>query len=107
MHALRKSLQERRDHFVRNLNSVPGLKCAVPAGAFYAFADVRELLKRSGLDTQTLQSRLLQEYGVAGCPGTDFGPDGEGFIRFSFATAAPKLERGIELLTKAAKELGG
>lgn len=107
VHALRKSLQERRDHFVRGLNSVPGMKCAVPSGAFYAFADVRELLKRSGLDTQTLQSRLLQEYGVAGCPGTDFGAAGEGFVRFSFATAAPKLDRGIELLATAAKQLGG
>ena len=105
--ALRKSLQDRRDRFVRGLNSVPGMTCAVPAGAFYAFADVRELLMRSGLDTLTLQARLLQEYGVAGCPGTDFGPEGEGFVRFSFATAASKLDRGIELLTKAAKELGG
>ena len=107
VHALRKSLQDRRDAFVRGLNSVPGMQCAKPAGAFYAFTDVRELLKRSGLDTQTLQSRLLQEFGVAGCPGTDFGPSGEGFVRFSFATAAPKLERGIELLKEAAKKFGG
>ena len=107
VHALRKSLQDRRDTFVRGLNSVPGMQCATPAGAFYAFTDVRELLKRSGLDTQTLQSRLLQEFGVAGCPGTDFGPPGEGFVRFSFATAAPKLDRGIELLKEAAKKLGG
>jgi aspartate/methionine/tyrosine aminotransferase len=107
VHALRKSLQERRDRFVAGLNAIPGIRCAPISGAFYAFTDVRELLKRSGLDTQTFQSRLLQEYGVAACPGTDFGPAGEGFMRFSFATAAPKLDRGIELLREAAKKFGG
>jgi len=107
VHALRKSLQERRDRFVRGLNSVPGMKCAVPSGAFYGFTDVRELLAKSGLTTQELQTRLLQEFGIAGCPGTDFGVAGEGFVRFSFATAAPKLDRGIELLKEAAKKLGG
>lgn len=83
------------------------MSCTLPSGAFYAFTDVRALLKKSGLDTNTLQSRLLQEFGVAGCPGTDFGPAGEGFVRFSFATAAPKLDRAIELLTAAAKKFGG
>jgi len=107
VHALRKSLRERRDRFVAGLNSVPGMSCALPSGAFYAFTDVRALLKKSGLDTNTLQSRLLQEFGVAACPGTDFGPTGEGFVRFSFATAAPKLDRAIELLTAAAKKFGG
>ena len=107
VHALRKSLRERRGRFVAGLNSVPGMSCALPSGAFYAFTDVRELLKRSGLDTQTFQSRLLQEFGVAACPGTDFGPTGEGFVRFSFATAAPKLDRAIELLTAAVKKFGG
>ena len=106
VHALRKSLHERRDRFVAGLNSVPGMHCALPSGAFYAFTDIRELLAKSGLDTVTFQSRLLQEFGVAGCPGTDFGPS-EGFIRFSFATAAQKLDRAIELLTAAAKKFGG
>ena len=104
VHRLRKSLHERRDRFVAGLNAVPGIRCAMPSGAFYAFADIRELLKTSGLDTITFQSRLLQEFGVAGCPGTDFGPSGEGFIRFSFATAAPKLDRAIALLNAAAKQ---
>ena len=83
------------------------MHCAPISGAFYAFTDVREILKKSGLSTEAFQSKLLQEYGVAGCPGTDFGPGGEGFIRFSFATAAPKLERALELLGKAAREIGG
>ncbi len=100
--ALRRSLHERRDRFVRGLNTVPGMTCAVPAGAFYAFADVRPLLAKSKLDTVAFASRLLQEFGVAACPGTDFGPTGEGFIRFSFATAAPKLDRAVELLHAAA-----
>jgi aspartate aminotransferase len=107
VHALRNSLDARRKSFTAGLNAIPGVRCAPIAGAFYAFADVRELLKRSGLSTEAFQERLLQEYGIAGCPGNDFGPGGEGFIRFSFATAAPKLERALQLLAKAATELGG
>jgi aspartate/methionine/tyrosine aminotransferase len=106
VHALRQSLRERRDRFVAGLNSVPGMRCALPSGAFYAFTDVRGLLAKSGLDTDTLASRLLQEFGVASCPGTDFGPTGAGFVRFSFATAAPKLDRAIEILASAARTLG-
>ncbi|MEA3247037.1 MAG: aminotransferase class I/II-fold pyridoxal phosphate-dependent enzyme [Gemmatimonadota bacterium] len=106
VHALRKSLHERRDRFVAGLNTVPGMRCALPSGAFYAFTDVRALLDSSRLDTDALASRLLQEFGVAGCPGTDFGPTGTGFVRFSFATAAPKLDRAIEILTGATKKLG-
>jgi aspartate/methionine/tyrosine aminotransferase len=98
-------LQERRDRFVAQLNAIPGMRCAPISGAFYAFTDVRELLLASGLSTQAFQSRLLQEFGVAGCPGTDFGVAGEGFVRFSFATAAPKLDRAIELLTQASRKL--
>ncbi len=106
VHALRKSLQERRDRFVAALNAISGMHCAPISGAFYAFTDVRELLAKSSLTTQAFQSRLLQEFGVAGCPGTDFGVAGEGFVRFSFATAAPRLDRAIELLAKASRELG-
>lgn len=106
VHALRNSLHERRDRFVAALNQIPGMHCAPISGAFYAFTDVRELLAKSGITTQEFQSRLLQEFGVAGCPGTDFGVAGEGFVRFSFATAAPKLDRAIELLTEASREIG-
>jgi aspartate aminotransferase len=105
VHALRKSLDERRQKFTAGLNAIPGVRCAPISGAFYAFADVSELLKKSGLGTEAFQERLLQQYGIAGCPGNDFGPGGEGFIRFSFATAAPKLERALELLAKASREL--
>jgi aspartate aminotransferase len=105
VHALRDSLRARRDRFVAGLNAIPGIRCAPISGAFYAFADVRELLRKSGLGTEAFQSKLLQEYGVAGCPGTDFGPGGDGFIRFSFATAAPKLERALELIAKTAREI--
>jgi aspartate/methionine/tyrosine aminotransferase len=105
VHALRNSLRERRDRFVDALSAVPGFRCARPAGAFYAFTDVRGALGTSRLSTDAFASRLLQEFGVAGCPGTDFGPSGEGFVRFSFATAAPKLERAIALLHDAVRSV--
>lgn len=105
VHALRQSLRERRDRFVAGLNAIPGVRCAPVEGAFYAFVDVRGILEKSGLGTVAFQEALLERYGVAGVPGTDFGPAGEGFIRFSFATAAPKLDRAVELLRKAAAEM--
>lgn len=101
VHALRNSLRERRDRFVAGLNQVNGVTCAMPSGAFYAFAEVRALEEASGLRTEELASRLLSEFGIAACPGTDFDEIGRGFVRFSFATAAPKLDRAIELLHAA------
>jgi aspartate/methionine/tyrosine aminotransferase len=100
---LRASLRERRDRFVGRLGAIPGIECALPPGAFYAFASVRALLARGGLTSDSFADLLLQQHGVACCTGTDFGANGEGFVRFSFATAAPKLERALELIGQAAR----
>ncbi|MCC7194374.1 MAG: pyridoxal phosphate-dependent aminotransferase [Gemmatimonadaceae bacterium] len=106
VHALRESLRKRRDRFVAGLNTIPGRRCAPPAGAFYAFVDMSALIATTKLGTDAFASRLLREFGVAGCAGTDFGPTGEGFVRFSFATAAEKLDRAIELLAEASHAFG-
>lgn len=99
--ALRNSLKARRDRFVSALSRIPGVVCVPPAGAFYAFADVRGVLKAAKMDTETFQRRVLDDHGLAACAGTDFGANGTGFLRFSFATAAPKLDRAVELLHQA------
>jgi aspartate aminotransferase len=67
-----------------------------PLGAFYVFADARAW----GADSVALSARLLEEAGVATAPGVDFGPGGEGFLRFSYATSIDRLREGVERLSE-------
>ena len=92
----REAFRARRDTFTAALSAIPGVAAPRPAGAFYAFADVREALERAGISTGELATRLLHEFGVAALPGTDFGPGGDGFLRFSFASAPVLLARAAE-----------
>src|SRR5256712_6765204 len=71
-------LERRRDWLVDGLNGLPGVRCPRPDGAFYAFPDWRQLEERAGggLSTRQLATHLLEAYGVAVLPGTDFGPGG-------------------------------
>jgi len=82
-------LHARRKLLVDGLARLPGVRCAAPRGAFYAFPDVSELLENQGISTDTLASRLLDQ-GVAALSGTAFGSRGEGFLRLSFG-ASPKV----------------
>jgi aspartate aminotransferase len=83
---------ERRAMIVAALNGLPGLSCARPGGAFYAFPNVTG----TGLDARTLQSRLLEEAGVATVAGTSFGAFGEGHLRLSYANSRPAIGEAIE-----------
>ena len=82
---------QRRDLLCRGLNEIPGIRCAVPQGAFYVFADIRG----TGMDSETFCMRLLQEQHVSTTPGSGFGSAGEGYIRLSFALATDKLLEGL------------
>ncbi len=86
----------RRDAFCAALNSIPGFRCALPGGAFYAFPNV----KGTGMQSHDLADLLLQEAGVAGLDGTSFGEYGAGYIRFSYANS-------IENLLEAARRISG
>ncbi len=91
---MRAVYDERRRYLVPALRST-GLRVATePLGAFYVFADARHW----GADSVRLSSRLLEEAGVAIAPGRDFGPGGEGFLRFSYATSMERLQEGIARL---------
>ncbi len=81
----------RRDLLVDGLNALPGVTCATPHGAFYAFCDVRG----TGEDAEVLADRLLEETGVAVLAGTAFGPGGAGHLRLSYATGRDRLEEGL------------
>ncbi len=82
---------ERRSSIIPALNALPGVRCAVPGGAFYAFPNI----SGTGLDSRTLQSRLLDEAGVATLSGTSFGAFGEGYLRLSYAASLPMLSEAV------------
>jgi aspartate/methionine/tyrosine aminotransferase len=85
--------KRRRDIVVGALNRIPGVSCPTPAGAFYAFPDLRRAL--GGERIEPFAERLLQEHGVAALAGTAFGSQGEGHLRISFAASRETLEQAV------------
>jgi len=98
-------LERRRDWLVDGLNGLPGVRCPRPDGAFYAFPDVRQVEERAGLSTRQLAARLLEAYGVAVLPGTDFGPGGAGHLRLSFAVSPANLDLALERMRECVSDL--
>ena len=81
------AFDQRRQVVAREIASVPGLSCVDPAGAFYAFPNI----KATGLSAKQLETGLLEEAGVATIAGTSFGRYGEGFIRLSYANSVENI----------------
>jgi len=92
--AMVQEFRGRRDLVVSGLNALPGVRCRVPRGAFYAFPDVSEV-RAAGL-----ADRLLEEAGVALLAGEGFGAAGEGHLRISYANSRPQLELALERMAK-------
>ncbi len=86
------AFDRRRGVIVEGLNELPGVSCATPKGAFYAFANVRDI----GRPAKHLASELLEKADVALVGGPDFGILGEGYIRFSYANSEENILRAIE-----------
>ncbi len=84
--------RRRRDAFCAGLNSLPGFRCPIPEGAFYAFPDITG----TGRSSKQLADALLNEAGVACLSGATFGEYGEGYLRFSIANSYEKLMDAIE-----------
>ena len=84
----------RRDLLIEGLNSIPGVRCAEPQGAFYAFPNISSF----GLPSSELSDRILNEAGVALLPGTSFGVNGEGYLRLSYANDLENLREAIDRL---------
>jgi aspartate/methionine/tyrosine aminotransferase len=93
-----EEFRRRRDAFCAGLNRVPGFRCALPGGAFYAFANVAG----TGMKSKELAGYLLHEGGVACVDGGAFGPYGEGYIRFSYANSLANLMEAVERIRKLA-----
>jgi aspartate aminotransferase len=101
--AMMAAFDRRRRLVVDRLNGLPGVACVRPKGAFYAFPNIRE----TGWKAKRLAGALLEEAGVALIGGPDFGVNGEGYIRVSYATSEENIARAIErmgafLATRAA-----
>jgi aspartate aminotransferase len=101
-----KAFRERHVFVVNELNKIPGVKCLMAGGAFYAFPDARGAiakLHQQGKIKETtdiaLSEYLLAEAGVAVVPGSAFGS--EGYFRISFATSMDNLRNALERMAKA------
>jgi aspartate/methionine/tyrosine aminotransferase len=92
---MRAAFAERRAYIVPALNALDGFRCVNPGGAFYAFPNT----SGTGFDSRTLQSRLLDEAGVAAVSGTSFGAFGEGHLRFSYAASLDALHEAINRIS--------
>jgi aspartate/methionine/tyrosine aminotransferase len=84
--------RRRRDAFCAGLNKLPGVRCAIPGGAFYAYPNITG----TGWSSEQLADALLQKAGVACLSGTAFGAYGEGYLRFSIANSYENLMAAIE-----------
>jgi aspartate aminotransferase len=88
--------RKRRDLFVAGLNDIPGFRCQVPDGAFYAWVNVEE----TGLSAEDVAKLLLEEAGVAGIAGAAFGAYGKNYLRFSLVSARHLLEQALERMQR-------
>jgi aspartate/methionine/tyrosine aminotransferase len=93
----RQLLQKKRDRIVTGLNSIPGINCDKPSGAFYAFPDISE----TGLTSQEFTDRLMETAGVAVVAGTAFGSRGEGYVRVTYAVSDKDIDEGIKRIKEA------
>ena len=92
--AMVSAFDERRTVIVNELNRIPGFSCIQPGGAFYAFPNITQ----TGLRSDELQKKILEEAGVAVISGTSFGEHGEGYLRFSYANSTENILKAVDLI---------
>ena len=90
------AFDERRTVIVDELNKIPGFSCIKPGGAFYAFPNITQ----TGLRSDELQKKILEDAGVAVISGTSFGEHGEGYLRFSYANSTENILRAVDLIKR-------
>lgn len=99
--AMVEEFRKRRDFIVAGLNDIPGISCITPKGAFYAFPNVKQL----PMGSQQLEHYFLNQAGVAVLSGTAFGKYGDGYLRFSYANSIENIEKGLERIGNALKNI--
>ena len=93
--------EKRRNMIVDGINSIPGLNCITPGGAFYVFVNI----KKTGMTSESFCDYILEDSGVAILPGTSFGEFGEGFIRICYATSQNEIKNALERIKKSISKL--
>ncbi|AOG05602.1 pyridoxal phosphate-dependent aminotransferase [Bosea sp. RAC05] len=91
-----RNYETQRNTLVAGLRAVPGIRCTMPAGAYFAFPDISSF----GLSSDEFASRLLANARVSGLSGAVFGGMGEGHIRFVFNAPLPEIEEGLTRLQR-------
>jgi aspartate/methionine/tyrosine aminotransferase len=94
-----KEFKTRRDLVVDGLGKIKGFRCHRPSGAFYVFPNITE----TGRTSKEMENYLMEEAGVAVLAGTSFGPQGEGFVRLSYANSQANLKKAIERIGASAR----
>ena len=92
VHRMVAEFDRRRKIVVEGLNKLPGVSCATPKGAFYAFPNVG----KTGWKAKALASSLLEDSGVAIIGGPDFGILGEGYVRISYANSTENILKALD-----------
>jgi aspartate/methionine/tyrosine aminotransferase len=93
----------RRKFIVKALNEIEGISCVEPKGAFYAFPNISAL----GRSSSEVAMSLLKTSKVVCVPGTAFGPQGEGYLRISYASSMADLEEGVRRIRDGVRKLKG
>jgi aspartate aminotransferase len=88
--------RERRDAIVDGLNKIKGFTCLRPKGAFYVFPNITG----TGMKSQELADKILNDAGVACLSGTCFGAFGEGYLRFSYANSLENIREALSRIDK-------
>ena len=86
----------RRKLIHEGLNSLPGVECSLPGGAFYAFPKVIG----TGMDGKEFARKCMHEAGVAIVPGTAFGQTAQDSVRFSFAASSDNISQALDKIKK-------
>lgn len=98
---MRSEYERRKNYLVKELNSIDGLSCADPKGAFYILLNVKSL----GMSSLDVANYLLEKAKIAAVPGSAFGSEGEGYIRISYAASYEQLVEACSRIRKAVREL--
>jgi aspartate/methionine/tyrosine aminotransferase len=99
--AMVAEFRRRRDLIVARMNEIPGIRCALPEGAFYAFPNVSGL----PVDARAFADLLLETHGVAALAGTCFGAAGDGYLRLSYANSTDNLTTAADRIAAAVRNL--
>ena len=97
--------RKRREYIVGRLRAMPGIKCDMPAGAFYVYPNVRGAMTKGGMALPLeFADKLLKDSAVAVVPGEAFGTNDH--VRISYAISMHEIERGLDRLQKFVEGLG-